>query len=197
MNQENSQRGCCQNIDNNSFLIYFEIKEKAQSFIGLPLVYGVRIISFFCIIISLLEIFDTNIDFISFLVAFIEGTSYFLILMSSFNNDTKIANYGYFIICIYYWITAVLLSLIALLILVYFQNIPLFLIFVLIVFGYMCFKTYINWIIYSYIQQLKNENINSQQTNDNTSNIRNNETGHDQNINRNSVNTNNNINNNP
>ena len=42
----------------------------------------------------------------------------------------------------------------------------LFFIFVFKAFCYLCFKTYSNWIIYSNIQQLKNENINKQQTNE-------------------------------
>lgn len=161
MSNENNQEGCWSCGSNNRFLNYFDIKEYAQSFIGLPLVYGVRIITIFCILLSLLEIFDINTDFFGFLVAFIEGTSYTLILISSFNNSTKLANIGYFIISIYFWLTIVLIVLVMLLILMYFQNIGLFLIFTLIVFGYICLKLYFNWVLYSFVHELNESSKNN------------------------------------
>lgn len=161
MSNENNQEGCLLCGSNNRFLNYFDIKEYAKSFIGLPLVYGVRIITIFCILLSLLEIFDTNTDFLGFLVAFIEGMSYTLILISSFNNSVKLANFGYFIVSIYFWLTVVLIVLVMLLILMFFQNIGLFLIFTLIAFCYICFKLYFNWVLYSFVFELNESSKNN------------------------------------
>ncbi len=138
----------------DKFMHFFELGSEAKSFVGLPLVWGVRILSTIFILIDLSEVFSAS-SFLSFLLSSISAFSSGCLLYSSIYNDYKWGFIGYFIQMIFFYIQLIFGSLVILFLLSFFFTFKLFLIFAILLIVLFAIKLAILWIFYSYLRSIK------------------------------------------
>jgi hypothetical protein len=141
----------------DKFMHFFELGSPANSFVGLPLVWGVRILSTIYLLTDLLSVFSA-ISFFGFLISSASLFASGCLLYSSIYYDYKWGFIGYFIHMIFFYLNVFFGFLIILFLIGFFFTFKLFLIFIILLFVFLAIKLAIMWIFYSYVRSLKPKN---------------------------------------
>lgn len=152
--QQQPQQACCCYPGEDKFMHFFELKSPAQSFLGLPLVWGVRILAFIFLFFDVFGLIASG-SIIGFIVTCFETFANGALLYASIYNSYKWGFIGYFINMIFFYINIVFGIFIALVILAFYLNLKIFLLFLLIFILFAALKLAIMWIFYSYILTIK------------------------------------------
>lgn len=138
----------------NKFLHFFELKSKANSFIGLDLYWGVRILTVIFIMLDIGSFFNPS-SFLEFILTGFQIFGSSALLYSTFYKSYKWGFIGYFIHMIFFYINVCFGLFIVSFLAGFYFSFKIFLVFLLLFFVFILIKAAILWIFYSYIVDLK------------------------------------------